>query len=322
MNIETVDLNLSNSEPSISLDRPSVNFGPGIELLMNDKKKGSSSSRAGSPSSDINLADLQSLEDDLNHLANDDSSDTKYNLRESKSSAFASINRIPTQDNSFDNQSLQSVHSINLNNLDDDIKTVDPTPSVKFTNDVKKNTDEKTWDGFQKFNDIPVDPNHNFDNTPKMSREDMLKEKFEVLKKLEALEKRGVEISKKYTMESSFMEMQGEYETIVAGKERENSVKFQGKMLMACITGVEFLNNRFDPFDLKLDGWSEQVNENISDYDEIFQELHEKYSSKAKMAPELKLLFQLGGSAIMLHMTNTMFKSAMPGMDDIYASKS
>ena len=35
------------------------------------------------------------------------------------------------------------------------------------------------------------------------------------------------------------------------------------------------------------------------------------------MAPELKLLFQLGGSAIMLHMTNTMFKSSMPGMDDI-----
>ena len=35
------------------------------------------------------------------------------------------------------------------------------------------------------------------------------------------------------------------------------------------------------------------------------------------MAPELKLLFQLGGSGIMVHMTNTMFKSAMPGMDDI-----
>ena len=35
------------------------------------------------------------------------------------------------------------------------------------------------------------------------------------------------------------------------------------------------------------------------------------------MAPELKLLFQLGGSAVMVHMTNTMFKSSMPGMDDI-----
>ena len=27
---------------------------------------------------------------------------------------------------------------------------------------------------------------------------------------------------------------------------------------------LEFLNNRFDPFDLKLDGWSEQINENIA----------------------------------------------------------
>ena len=74
---------------------------------------------------------------------------------------------------------------------------------------------------------------------------------------------------------------------------------------------------KFDPFDIKLDGWSEQVHENIDDYDEIFAELHDKYRSKAQMAPEIKLLFQLGGSALMIHMTNTMFKSSMPGMDDI-----
>jgi len=80
---------------------------------------------------------------------------------------------------------------------------------------------------------------------------------------------------------------------------------------------LELLNNKFDPFDVKLDGWAEQLNENMEDYDDIFSELHEKYKSKAKMAPELKLLFQLGGSAIMVHMTNTMFKSSLPGMDDI-----
>jgi len=88
-------------------------------------------------------------------------------------------------------------------------------------------------------------------------------------------------------------------------------------MMMAIINGMEFLNNRFDPFDINLDGWGEQINENVSDYDEIFGELYEKYKSKASMSPELKLLFQLGGSAVMVHMTNTMFKSAMPGMDDI-----
>ena len=45
--------------------------------------------------------------------------------------------------------------------------------------------------------------------------------------------------------------------------------------------------------------------------------MYDKYKSRASMSPELKLLFQLGGSAMMVHMTNTMFKSAMPGMDDI-----
>ena len=26
--------------------------------------------------------------------------------------------------------------------------------------------------------------------------------------------------------------------------------------MMAAITGLEFLNSKFDPFDIKLDGWS------------------------------------------------------------------
>ena len=152
---------------------------------------------------------------------------------------------------------------------------------------------------------------------PKLSKDEMLREKFKYLRKLEALEKKGVELTKKYNMDSNLQEMMGEYEMIMEEKTRQNSVKFQGNMMMAIINGIEFLNNRFDPFDVKLDGWGEQINENINDYDEIFGELYEKYKSKATMAPELKLLFQLGGSAMMVHMSNTMFKSAMPGMDDI-----
>ena len=40
----------------------------------------------------------------------------------------------------------------------------------------------------------------------------------------------------------------------------------------------------------------------------ITKELHEKYGAKAKIAPELKLLFMLGASAAMIHMTNSIFK--------------
>ena len=170
-----------------------------------------------------------------------------------------------------------------------------------------------TWDGFSKLDTA----------SPKLveekplSKEEVLKEKFTYLRKLEALEQKGVQLTKKYTMDSPLNEMKGEYENIIAEKERKNSVRFQGKVLTALITGVEFLNNRFDPFDFKLDGWSENVNENLDDYDEIFSELYEKYKSKTSMSPELKLIFQLSASGMMIHMSNSMFKSALPGMDDI-----
>jgi hypothetical protein len=59
------------------------------------------------------------------------------------------------------------------------------------------------------------------------------------------------------------------------------------------------------------------VNENIADFDEVFEELAEKYGGKSEVAPEIKLLMMLGGSAFMFHLTNTMFKSSIPGMDDI-----
>ena len=261
----------------------SSNFGSGIELLMNDKAKEGSKKM----SSDINLDDLNNLENELNNL----SEEATYTS--TKSNFFSGISS--SDENTNDKDKSQS--SVRFGGLDEN---------------------SQTWDGYGKFNNVPLNPDTPAVPTqPQMSKEEMLREKFKILRKLEALEKKGVEFSRKYTMESSLAEMQGEYETIVDEKNKKNSMKFQGNMLMAIINGIEFLNNRFDPFDIKLDGWSEQVNENIQDYDDIFGELFEKYKSRATMAPELKLLFQLGGSGMMIHMTNTMFKSAMPGMDDI-----
>ena len=87
--------------------------------------------------------------------------------------------------------------------------------------------------------------------------------------------------------------------------------------MMAAVSGIEFLNSKFDPFDVKLDGWSESVNESINDFDEVFEQLYEKYGGGGEMAPELKLVMMLGGSAFMFHLSNTMFKSSIPNMNDI-----
>jgi hypothetical protein len=118
-------------------------------------------------------------------------------------------------------------------------------------------------------------------------------------------------------MDSDYNEVKAEFDRISRQRECEQSTKFQRKMLVACITAIEFLNGKFDPLDLKLDGWGESIHENINDYDDVFEELHEKYKGKSQMAPELKLLLMVGGSGFMFHLTNTMFKSAIPGMGDV-----
>lgn len=287
MNPEIIEI--SEIDPMTPQEIPvhSTNFGSGIELLMNEKQK----HKKENPDN-VGIDDLEQLENELNDL-----------------SEVNSIND-PLMNNSYFNEKKIDIQPENLN-----VHFEEPSNLGKTTANLEN--DQKTWDGYSKFNEIPINVDHNTPSTPSMSKEELLREKLKYLRKLESLEKKGVELTKKYNMDDSLLEMQGEYEMIMEEKSKQNSVKFQGNMLMACINGIEFLNNRFDPFDIKLEGWGEQVNENINDYDEIFSELHDKYKSKASLAPELKLLFQLGGSGMMVHMTNTLFKTSMPGMDDI-----
>ena len=155
---------------------------------------------------------------------------------------------------------------------------------------------------------------------PRMSSREIEKKKQELLVKLMALEKKGVNLTKNYSLKSSLEEIEFEYNTQKHAAEVEASVHFQQKILMAVVTGVEFLNKKFDPIGAKLDGWSESVMDNITDYEEIFQKLHEKYSEKASMPPELQLLVTLVGSGFMFHLTNTLFKSALPGLGDVLKS--
>lgn len=151
----------------------------------------------------------------------------------------------------------------------------------------------------------------------RLSEEEIIIMKKELLYQFERLEKKGMKLPKKFTLASNLEEMKMEYERLKRDKEVDSSVKLQRRMMMAAVSGIEWMNGKWDPVRAKLDGWSDSVYENIDDYDDIFEELHEKYKGKAKMAPELKLLMMLGGSAFMHHMTHSMFKSQLPGLDEI-----
>jgi Family of unknown function (DUF5767) len=278
--IDISSLDFENLDDTPSLGGSRSNFG--MDLLMNDSKKKSSFS-----GSNIDLEELTNLEDEMNNLVAETS--------------------VPKFDSGLFDSDKPSVRFDDDLNLDLGIG--------KSTADTESDT--KTWDGYGKFNNIPVNPDKHISSQPQLSKEAMLREKFKYLRKLEGLEKDGIQLTKKYSMDSNLQEMQGEYEMIMEEREKKAAINFQGQALLLCVQGIEFLNGKFDPFDIKLDGWGMQVQENISSYDSVFEELYDKYKSKVSMAPELKLLFQLGGSAMMAHIGNTIIKNSLPSMDDI-----
>lgn len=157
--------------------------------------------------------------------------------------------------------------------------------------------------------------NRIFDET----NEDIITEKRKLLFKIYCMERKGVTLTQKFSMMNSFEELKNEYDRVAHEHNVTSSIRFSRKMLMMSVTAMEYLNNKFDPFDINLDGWSESVHENVVDYDDVFGELYEKYHTKAQIAPEVKLMLMLGGSGFMFHLTNSMFKQSQPSMIQQFA---
>lgn len=158
-------------------------------------------------------------------------------------------------------------------------------------------------------------PSINLAAANRLSPEEERKKKAELINKLNRLESKGYTLTKRFTMDNALDEIQQEYDRLVDAKNLEASLRFQRQCLMGVATGAEFLNGKFNPFDWELDGWSESVHENIEDFDEVFEELYDKYRGRGNMPPEAKLLMSLVGSGFMFHMSNSFFRSKMTNVD-------
>ena len=167
------------------------------------------------------------------------------------------------------------------------------------------------------FDDDPMDAPAPQEEQPSKGYTSIDEEKSDLLNKLGRLEKKGFAVNKRLNAYSNVDELRSEVKRITYSIDVEQSIRFSRRMLIACVTGLEFLNKRYNPFEIQLEGWSESVMENVDDYDGVFEELYVKYRSKVSVAPEVKLIMMLGGSAMMFHLTNSMFKSVMPNMNDV-----
>ncbi len=142
--------------------------------------------------------------------------------------------------------------------------------------------------------------------------------KEELLFLFNKLEKKGFKLNQKFTMRSPLEDMERVYERLEHERNLKSSINFQRKVLMGIVSTLEFLNNSMNPFDIDLEGWSESVMENQNEYDDIFEELYEKYKDKGKVSPEVKLLMTLAGSAFYFHLSKTIVKSGQQKMNEMF----
>jgi len=150
-----------------------------------------------------------------------------------------------------------------------------------------------------------------------LSPEETLKKKRLLLFKLKRLQKKNYQPSRFYDMNSSLVELTAEVESLKREANLDQGTKVTKNALISVCSLLEYVNNKFDPFDVVLDGWSEDINDDVQngEYDEVMEELYYKYYDKVSMGPELKLITMIGGSAVKFHLSHTLLKTMIPNAD-------
>ena len=172
---------------------------------------------------------------------------------------------------------------------------------------------------------IPPLPRHIENNEsqdiPKvLTAQEIRMKKIELLRKLSEIKTKGYKLTKEYDFNSSLEEMEYEYDLLKSFADKRNGVKIFRNGLLQAASVIEFLNDKYDPFDFHLSGWGEHMSVEIDSWEDVLEELYEKYKgSGKKMAPEIKLVYLIIASASAFHFTKS-HASKMPGLDSMLAS--
>ena len=99
--------------------------------------------------------------------------------------------------------------------------------------------------------DIPQFPNVE-NHVPVMTAQEIKMKKIELLRRLSEIKTKGYKLSKEYDFNSSIDEMQYEYDLLKSFAEKRNGIKLYKNILLNVTSAVEFLNDKYDPFEFHL----------------------------------------------------------------------
>ncbi len=328
----TIDFSkLNNIERTIRSNQDNMtHIAPRVNLNIGTSSRTNSFASSGNEALSDDELGMDLLVDPNVTRVNNMNNSTRVNLSPIRASGPSIIDfNAPRQNNDIivNNQSPVNINKVNEIFDDDD---VDSVHSAHNLNGNIPNLHVPIQDddaGFGSFNDgrrISMGSNDRSSigssdyDEPKSPRT-ILREKRKLLFKLKRYERKGFKLSSKFSINTPLEEIQCEYETIRKEASLEQSLKVSKNILISVCSILEFMNNKFDPLDVVLDGWSEEINEDVEngDYDEVLEDLYDKYADTVEMGPEIKLLMMIGGSAVKFHLTHTVLKTVIPGAETL-----
>jgi len=177
----------------------------------------------------------------------------------------------------------------------------------------------ETSEGLKNLNAEPfMGPSHSF---RRVSEENVLKEKYEILRKFERLSRLGVPMRKRFTLDSPLDEMKMELEFIKREKDMDATIKQFCDWFITGMSAMEWSSKNVPlvkAFGLQLDGLSESAQMNVGDMEDDFEELYDLYGDKLKMHPLVRIPIRTCMMIYMVHLTNQMARKApIPNIDEV-----
>ena len=155
----------------------------------------------------------------------------------------------------------------------------------------------------------------------RMNEENTLKEKYEMLRKFERLQKAGVPMRKRFTLDSPMEEMKMELDFMRREKAADQTIKQFCDWYITAMSAMEWGSTNIammKAFGLNLSGLSESAQMNVGDLEEDFEELYDLYGEKLKMHPLVRIPIRTCMMVYMVHLTNQMARKApIPNIDEV-----
>jgi hypothetical protein len=195
----------------------------------------------------------------------------------------------------------------------------EPAPAPKLVPNLDSVGPVKTSEGLENLNAEPfLGP---APSTRRISEENLLKEKYEILRKFDRLARLGVPMRKRFTLDSPLDEMKMELEFIKREKDADATIKQFCDWFITGMSAMEWGSKNvpvMKAFGLQLDGLSESAQMNVADMEEDFEELYDLYGDKLKMHPLVRIPIRTCMMVYMVHLTNQMARKApIPNIDEV-----